>query len=787
MADPNAMAHATQRANARHNTGGLDRASAYYYGNVGDSIERRQPDAFGLGGGSDAGTGAGGAGGSYPAAGNGLYYGAGMGYGVYDRNYQVGGGTGNVGGFQYLRRYAGSAAFNHNIMAQCMMAYYGYGIVRNVIDTYANFACEGLEVDHADKSVRNFYKNWFKKVGMKERAHKIFTNLFVTSNVFVQRRWATLDAGDKRAMKETKASEILHGDVFVVKGDKVDRTIDPGGSAIDQFFQSDKSMPEEVYAASKPAVDEERLPKRTDSKIPWGYTCLNPLQMERRGKKIRLKDYWVMTLSKEDTVDIAKGMGMSYNRSRHELGDTEVNLPAEFQRRIKKYEGGGAGYYAEVRLNDNDLAVIQDPGKFDWTDWAVPAIFPALRALSFKDCLRAMEIKACNSIINSIYLFKLGDIEKGMPAEEEHFERLADMLQSPGQTMNVIWNEAIEAEVVQADVTSILDPKKHESADRDILTALGVPEVLLGGKGGNFSNSFIGVAAVLERLESARDVVRQWIMGEMKLVADAMKFKKLPSVKFGKTSLRDQKAEQTFMMNLADRNVISNDSLLREAGLDAEIEVAKKKEEKPLTKKGGVMEPQGPFVKDDAPKPGAPGVPGAKPPGGAAPKAKPKTPNGRPAGTSTGPNGKQNNPRGPKGQGVAEILAMYDETRAAARTMLDQIEGIIGESILQARGLRYIKQFPREERDRLEQLCYNVFSHMPPAPEPSYNDDFVVNMLQSDAVVNVKADVLDLYTNQVAEYSSKFGKQPSRETRRQFMVSAWTQFAIHTHLDNLSS
>jgi len=785
MADASTMAHASKRANARQNLGAAGKALGYYYGNIGDSIERRLPDAFGLGGGSDLGVGAGGGAGSYPAAGNGLYYGAGMGYGTYDRNYQVGGGAGHMGGFQYLRRYAGSAAFNHNVIAQCMMAYYGYGVVRNVIDTYANFACEGLQIDHTDKAARQFFKNWAKKVGLEERALKIFTNMFITGNVFVQRRWATLSGSDKRAMKEAKASDVdeLPGGKFLIRGEKSDRTIEPGASAIDQFFSSSKAMPEEVEAASKPADSEENLPKRTDSKIPWGYTCLNPLQMERRGKKVRGRDYWVMTLSREDTIDIAKGMGMSYSKHRQELGATEVNLPAEFTRRIRKYEGSGAGYYAEVRLNDNDLAVIQEPGKFDWTDWAIPAIFPALRALSFKDCLRAMEIKACNSIINSIYLFKLGDIEKGMPAEDEHFERLADMLQAPGQTMNLIWNEAIEASVIQADVSAIMDPKKHESADRDILTALGVPEVLLGGKGGNFSNSFIGVAAVLERLEAARKAVLKWIMGEVKLVADAMKFRKVPTITFGKTSLRDQKTEQQFILNLLDRNVVSNEAVLREAGLDIEIEAAKKKEEKPLTKKSGVMERQGPFIKDDPPKPPAgAGPPGAKP---AAPKSKPKTPNGRPGGSSTGPTGKQSNPRGPKGQGVAEMLEMYDSTRAMAREMLDKIEGIINEGICQAKGLRYIKQFPQEERDRLEQLCYNVFSHLPPAPQPSYNDDFVVNMLQSDAVVNVKADVLDLYTRQVAEYSAKYSKEPSRETRRQFMVSAWTQYAISTHLDNL--
>ena len=110
---------------------------------------------------------------------------------------------------------------------------------------------------------------------------------------------------------------------------------------------------------------------------------------------------------------------------------------------------------------------------------------------------------------------------------------------------------------------------------------------------------------------------------------------------------------------------------------------------------------------------------------------------------------------------------------------------MINEGCLRARGLRYIKQFPAEERRRLEQLCYNVFSHLPPAPEPHYGDDFVINMLQSDAVVNVKADVLQLYTKKVAEYSSMYNKEPSRETRRKFMVSSWTQYAVTHHLTNI--
>jgi len=51
-------------------------------------------------------------------------------------------------------------------------------------------------------------------------------------------------------------------------------------------------------------------------------------------------------------------------------------------------------------------------------------------------------------------------------------------------------------------------------------------------------------------------------------------------------------------------------------------------------------------------------------------------------------------------------------------------------------------------------------------------------MLRSGACEKVKVEVLNLYTDKVAEYSKTYGKAPTREMRRQFMVSAWTQSAI---------
>lgn len=792
-ASPQAMLSATQRSNA---AAAREKSLGYFYGNMGDSVERRytgldgSPSA-GFGGGSDVGQGVLGAGSSWNAQGYGNYFGTGLLNG-YGRMYGGAAGGGAGGGFTYLKRFSSNAAFNHSIIAQCHMAYLGYGIVRNIVDLYSDFATEGIDIEHPDASVRNFYRTWARKVGLEGRAHNMFLNLFVSGQTFVHRRWATLDDNEKRAMKRSEASDNI-GDSLVVRGKSKDTTIDAREEGFLDWFLSKKGnqyVSEMTAKAAKAEAEapvpggEQDLPENVGKQIPWGYTFLNPLQMEMRGRKIRGDSYWIMALDKRDALDVARGLGM---RSSQDLGTTEVNIPREFLTRMNAYQGPGAGYAAEITLSKEELSVVQAPGKWDWFDWAVPFVFPCLRALHYKDCLRTMEIRACQSVINAIFLFKLGNLKDGFPAEDEHFERLADMLQMPGSVMNILWNDNITAEVIQPSVDGIFNVDKHDSADRDIMTALGVPEVLVGGKGGNFSNSYIAVATVLERLESYRNQVKDWLMGELKIIADAMGFQKLPTIRFGRTSLQDEKAYQAFITGLYDRNILSADTVLRELETDVDTEVAKMKEENELREEG-VLEMRGPFIKPDN-KDGIPQPP--PPPAGAmGPGAKksPKTPNGRPTGTGTGPTGKQSTTRKPKGQGLAEVLELHEDFSAKGRVMLEQLESFIGDRILRSKakdnpGLKHLKQLRLEERDRLEQLIYNVFSHMPaPDGDSPMSDDFIINMLRSDAAESVKVDVLNIYTNKVAEYSKSYGKAPTRDHRRQFMVSAWTQRAILQHI-----
>jgi len=786
--DPQAMLNATRRINSNNKS---IASYAVPFGNLGDSIERRFTGTDVLGGGSDYYQGGMGTGSTYSAVSYGNYYGAGQGYGPFSRFGPWVPGSSN-GGFQYLKRFAGNAAFSHAIIASCVMAYLGYGVVRNIIDLYADFATEGVEIQDEDKYAREFYTAWARKVKLKERLNRIFADIFTTGNVFVLRKWAKLSDDDQKRLRRIKGSVHIINGKIIIQDKKQYYEINPKTNALSELLSS-KEITSATAAIKVEKAYEDDLKIAKDT-IPWGYVSLNPLQMELRGKRFTDSQYWVMALDRNDTKDL---FDIHNYTSYKELGRSD-SLPEQLKGRLSKYQGIGATYYAEIKFDTDELFILQDR-KPDYWDWAVPFVFPALRALTFKDCLRNMELRACESVINTIFLFKLGNIEKGMPAEEEHFERLADMLQTPGNVMNILWNEAIEAEVVQADVSKLFDPKKHESADKDILTALGVPEVLLGGKGGNFSNSNISVATVLEKINTVRDKVETWLLGELKIIADAMGFKRLPTIKWGKTNLTDKNAEKTLMTNLFDRGILSADTLLREFDTNFNMEMSKQLEEKNESDNTGVgvMDARGPYLKPEAMIEQGIVKPGWDEEHDINKKMEnkqenefqhqlklkkagsPKTANGRPGATKEPiKRGKQTNPRGPKGFASAD-LNDYDEMLEVGKSMLSALEDSIGSKFLQAKGLKYIKQAPQEERDRLEKMIYNVFSHMPAAPQGFNTDDFLLNVLQNNNITSrMKAEVLATYHDKIAKYEDKFGKEPDREHRRQFMVSAWTQAAM---------
>jgi len=349
----------------------------------------------------------------------------------------------------------------------------------------------------------------------------------------------------------------------------------------------------------KDAQEESKKPvgKR---RIPWRYVLFNPFQMELRGTKFVGEQRWVFIVDNNTMNDM--GSGRLKQRSTHFdfLDETDINLPPEF----KKMSGllspdAPAGEHNDPRVIELDQRRLYTMHymKDDHEDWAEPLLWPVMADIFYKNKLRQMDMSVCDSVINAVTIYKLGNLKEGYVASEEHMAKFAEFLRTPTQAMNMVWNDALAVESVYPPVEKILSMAKYESVDRDILRGIGIPDTLIGGaQNGNFSTGFLGVRTLLERLEEGRQTVMRWLMKELQLLIETLGIRRLPSIRFGKMSLRDEKSEKMLIIQLLDRNIISIEAVLEAFGEEFEIELERLKDEERIRENTGLFQKHSPYV-----------------------------------------------------------------------------------------------------------------------------------------------------------------------------------------------
>lgn len=487
--------------------------------------------------------------------------------------------------FKFVNRVARAMVY-HELIAQCRNAYREHGIIKNTLDLLSNFVSR-VSIFHPDPKWQQFYNSWATRVNLNERINTFVRDLFEHGQIFIYRTMAEITPADKRTMRRTTAikEKMVEGDSLVIhrENHKMDVITPKSRQGFDNMANTAKA-------------DFGEIPESRENFIPWDYSSLNPLQMEPVGGIFKGESKWRFLLKEEDLDTL----GLTSFNTIVDEGETRTDMPKDFKARIKKHEAPlTADFDLEVALPNDRLYIIFDK-KHDWEDWAVPMVYPALKNLRLKQCLRNMEMRAAQSVIASIMLIKLGHIAsngKVLLPPPGAVDTIGEMLREPGESTHLIWGTPdIEAEYVQPSLGDIFGSDKMESVDADILADLGASEVVINGRGGgNYSNAFLSVAAMLERLENVREKFRTWLLRELRILGQAVGDTKVPSIKFETTSLRDERVRNDFMIKLFTMNRLSSETLWQQAGIDPKCEVARLNREEEMMKKGELPLPKGPF------------------------------------------------------------------------------------------------------------------------------------------------------------------------------------------------
>jgi hypothetical protein len=556
------------------------------------------------------------------------------------------------------------------IIKMCMDAYDKVGIIRNIIDLMGDFGSQGIKIVHPNKSVEKFYQQWFKSVNGKERSERFLNNLYKTGNVIIYRSYANITPSLETYMKSV-SSDI-----------KVE------------------------------------LPNMTKNTIPWRYNFFNPLTVELKDGKLALfMGISQYTLNAGTFLDSFSGGAIP--------GDVINSLPKGVKQALLNKE-------KRIPLDAERLCVYHYK-KDDWQMWANPMIYAILDDIIMLEKMRLADLSALDGAISNIRLWTLGNLEHKILPNRAAINKLRDILASNvgGGTMELVWGPELTFKESSSEVYKFLGSEKYTSVLNSIYAGLGVPPTLTGmaTNGGGFTNNFISLKTLVERLQYGRDQLVKFWEKEIELVRQAMGFRYKAYIQFDQMSLSDEAAEKALLIQLADRDIISQETILERFKEIPQIEKIRLKREleeregdyipdkagpfhnanhkmdlEKIALQGGKVTPQDVGLKSSVPKDILIPKPVTNTNVGLPNAPKPSNPNGRP------PMKQDSGPRkqriaNPKSKpGVAEFIYW-------AESSWKEISDTLNEAYINSKSKKNMRQLTKSEIKELETLKLDVLTN----------------------------------------------------------------------------
>jgi hypothetical protein len=406
-----------------------------------------------------------------------------------------------------------------NVIKKAEDIYQRVGLVKNVIDLMADFAVQGIRPVHKNKRIERFYKQWFKKINGKERSERFLNNLYKTGNIVVNRQTAKLSV---------KVADNLYKAV----------------SSPDLIVQD---------------PDQIKLEKR---EVPWKYTFIDPYYVDVSGGALAS-----FVANKTYQISLPGNLRKIINSPKTEAEKKIVeSLPTEIIEAAKN---------RKPYLLDPNKTIVYHYKKDDWQAWAFPMIYAIMDDIIVIEKLKLADMAALDGAISNIRIFKLGNLEHKIAPTKAATAKLAQILGNNvgGGTMDLVWGPDIELIESKTTVHQFLGEGKYIPHLNSVYAGLGIPPTLTGTFGAaGTTNNFISLKTLTQRLQYGRDVIINFWEQEMALVQKAMGFKYSAKIEFDRMDLSNEDSEKALLIQLADRNLISDEMLQNRFGFDPDME-----------------------------------------------------------------------------------------------------------------------------------------------------------------------------------------------------------------------
>ena len=438
-----------------------------------------------------------------------------------------------------------------DIIFACNGAYQKVALVRQIVDLMGDFCASGIELFHPNESIERFYNAWFTHIKGPERTERLANLLYRIGNVVIKRNTAITKDEITSEWKRTTAEEQ--------------------SDFKDQFIGWEKAS-----AKDNTDLDMPDLHKLNEKEIPIRYTFLNPVILEVIGEEMAAftgRPHYALKLP------------MNFYRS--------LNLPlTSFDPAILTEE---LPRDIQGAIDNHDRYLVLDPNKLincyykkdDWDVWAYPMLYSILDDLILFQKMKLADLTALDGVISHIRIWKLGSLEHKIIPTDAAVNKLAGILLNhmAGGAIDLIWGPDLEIQETSTDVYKFLGGEKYQAVMAHIHSGLGIPSAL-SGSGGTFSDNFLSLKTLIERLQYGRQIIKEFWENEIRLVQKAMGFRYPAQVTFANINLHDEQAEKALWIQLVDRGLVSKKTLQEKFEIIPSIEDVRMSREKDQPKIG---------------------------------------------------------------------------------------------------------------------------------------------------------------------------------------------------------
>lgn len=409
-------------------------------------------------------------------------------------------------------------------IASCREAYENVGIIGNIIDLMTDFGIEGIEIYHESKSIEKFFKQWANKVKLREVSEQILKSIYRDGNVPIL----------------SFTGKIQNSEI-----EKFKRSF--GSKSINTLFDDNSNVSSKI--------------------IPYKFKVLDAMNLHRTGNSILGNQSWAYQYDTNECKGLLKNKDdASVKKIKDSMTDKEWNALTK--------DG-------LVELNPEKFTMLFYK-KDGYRCWANPMLWRVMEDIKFKKMIRDMDISVAEGVTNALTIVKLGDTANGFTPTKNKYNKMVSMLKNPSKSKTIVWDDLIDVKTEYPPVKDFFSAEKYKQVDDDIRSGLGIAEVLVNGGGGNYSDSFLSVKTLLERLETGRQILLDFLREQIEIVTRNMGFRKGPHIRLTNMSLTDEQSQKKFMLDLFDRNALSYETLVSRFGENLNIELSRMKEEEQI-------------------------------------------------------------------------------------------------------------------------------------------------------------------------------------------------------------